>query len=296
MTYSCYKNCIVVVVLLLLCSALPLRALDESTQYKVDNFIYEGAQLLAQNEKARALARFKSALKLDPENANCYFWIGLSYSDLKNYGIAAKNAEAAVSLDAKFADAWLLWGQSLMYEKKYPEAVQKLAKAFRLNPDSYLAAYNIGRCYYYGFEGTKKVLARKFFRKAWELNDKFVPARYYQGLCELDEMLLPLAIVSFQWVIENDPQNIPAMYDLAVAYRKDSHVARAEDMLLKILMLDSQQYEAHLQLGHIYMIDKPSREKALYHLNRFIELAPADHGWMEKVKSLLQRDKERRSS
>ena len=271
------------------------RALDPQTQYKVDNYIYEGSQLLANNEKARALARFKSALKLDPENALCYFWIGLSYSDLKNYGIAAKNAEAAVSLNPKMSDAWLLWGQSLMYDKKYSEAVQKLAKAFRLNPESYLAAYNIGRCYYYGFDGQKKVLARKFFRKAWELNENYIPARYYQGLCELDEMLLPLAIVSFRWVIEHDSKNIPARYNLATAYRKDSHVDMAEKVLLSILSIDSEQYDAHLQLGHIYMIDKPSRKKALYHLNRFVELAPTDHEWMEKVKSLLRKDKERKN-
>ena len=267
--------------------------LDPQMQYKLDNYLYEGATLLAGAEKARALARFKSALKLDPENARCYYWIGLAYSDLKNYGIASKNAEAAVSLDPKMSDAWLLWGQSLMYEKKYLEAVQKLAKAFRLNPESYLAAYNIGRCYYYGFDGKKKVLARKFFRKAWELNEKFLPARYYQGLCELDEMLLPLAIVSFKWVIDNDSHNIPARYDLAVALRKDNHVDRAEKVLLDILEIDSEQYDAHLQLGHIYMIDKPSRKKALYHLNRFVELAPADHEWLEKVKSLLQKDAER---
>ncbi len=270
------------------------RALDSQTKYKVDNFIYEGSRLLAKNEKARALARFKSALKLDPENAACYFWIGLSYSDLQNYGIAAKNAEAAVSLDPKLSDAWLLWGQSLMYEEKYADAVQKLAKAFRLNPDNYLAAYNIGRCYYYGFEGKKKVLARKFFRKAWELNDKFVPSRYYQGLCELDENLLPLAVVSFNWVIENDPNNIPARFDLAATYRKDSHVDRAEKELLNILAINPELYEAHLQLGHIYMIDKPSRKKALYHLNRFVELAPTDHEWMGKVKALLQKDKDRK--
>lgn len=283
---------------ILLClSLLMVRAqaavLDADTKYKRDDYIYQGARLLAADEKARALARFKSALKLDPENAECYFWIGLSYSDLKNYGIAAKNAEAAVSLNPRLSDAWLLWGQSLMYENKYTDAVQKLAKAFRLNPENYLAAYNIGRCYYYGFDGTKKVLARKFFRKAWELNENFLPARYYQGLCELDEMLLPLAIVSFQWVIQHDPRNIPARYDLAVAFRKDNHIDRAEKELLDILAIDPDQYAAHLQLGHIYMIDKPSRKKALYHLNRFVELAPSDHEWLAKVKSLLEKDKER---
>ena len=269
-------------------------ALDAQTEYKVDTFIYEGADLLKKGEKARALARFKSALKLDPENSDCYFWLGLAYSDLQNYGVAAKNAEAAVSLNSLSAKAWLLWGQSLMYEGRYADAVEKLAKAFRLDPDSFLAAYNIGRCYYYGFEGNKKVLARKFFKKSWELNENFLASRYYQGLCELDESLLPLAVVSFRWILEKDRGNIPARLQLAAAYRKDNHVDMAEKELLTVLSLDQNVYDAHLQLGHIYILDKPSRKKALYHLNKFVELAPVDHPWLRKVKSLLDKDSKRR--
>lgn len=261
--------------------------------FKMRNFIYEGAGFLAQGQTARALARFTAAQKINPENPECYYWLALTYSDLQNFGVAAKNAETAVTLDPKMVKGWLLWGQCLLYQNKYEDAKSKLERAFRLEPNNYLAAFNLGRCLYYGFDGKQKSLALRFFRRAWELNENFVPARYYAGCIQLESDMLPLAIVSFRWVISKEPRNIDAHYRLGVAYRKDNHIAKAENEFMEVLAIDPDNYESHLQLGHIYLIEKPSREKAIKHFNAFLRLAPADHSWRERINNLLERDRER---
>lgn len=286
--------CLICLLGLVCGAATAAESLSPDDDFQMRKFLYEGAEFLANNETARALARFNSAKKLSPENPECYYWIALAYSDLQNYGVAARNAETAVSLSPNLAKAWLLWGQSLFYENKYDLAREKLEKAFRLEPNNYLAAFNLGRCFYYGFNGEKKSQALRFFQHAWELNEDFVAARYYTGCIQLEQEQYPLAIVSLRWVVTRDPRNVDAHYRLGLAYRKDNHIAQAEKEFLEALAIDPNNFESHLQLGHIYLIEKPSREKALEHFNEFLRLAPADHAWRQRIEDLLRRDREKR--
>ena len=294
------KNRLYVTIYLLICvlcicsvSSFAAEKLSPEEDYKVRNFLYEGADLLAKNETARALARFNSAKKIAPENPQCYYWIALAYSDLQNFGVAAKNAETAVLLDKDYSTAWLLWGQCLLFQSKIEDAAKKLDKAFVLEPDNYLIPFNLGRCYYYGFEGKQKKKSIQYFRKAWQLNPDFTPARFMMGCAELDEELYPLAIVSFKTVIKRDPMNEQAHFRLGLAYRYSKEIANARNEFNQALAINPQDYEAHLQLGHIYIIETPSRERALKHFNAFLQYAPADHPWRQRIANLLKRDQER---
>lgn len=274
-------------------SSVKSAELSKETQHKVKQILYEGAGFLAAKDTPKALARFKSALKLNPENPECFYWIGLAYSDLNNYGQAAKEAKAAISLNPRMSKAWLLWGQSLLFDGKYEEAEEKLQKALRFNRRNYITAFNLGRCYYYGFEGKKKMDALNYFKLARELNPNFITARYYEGLCYLDENMLQLAITSFRIVLQANPQNTDTLIRLGMAYRKNGHIARAEREFTLALQTDPENYEAHLQLGHIYFIEKPNRQKALYHFNKFLRFSPEEHPWRKRIINFLKRDKER---
>lgn len=277
-----------------LCPALPAgEVLTPEQDFQMRKFIYEGSELLAAGETARALARFKSAQKIAPANPDCYYWIALAYSDLQNFGMAAKNAETAVGLNDNQGKNWLLWGQSLLYDGRYEDAVKKLSKAFQLEPENYLAAFNLGRCYYHGFKNDDQhlVTAARFMKKALELNNDYIPARYYLGCIYLDSGQLQLAQTYFNLVISRDPQNVDAHYRLGLAYRKDNHIAQAEREFQEALAIDPAHYESHLQLGHIYLFDKPNREKAIQHFTAFLESAPQDHPRREGVEKLLSRDK-----
>ncbi|MDR3211506.1 MAG: tetratricopeptide repeat protein, partial [Planctomycetota bacterium] len=93
---------------------------DSASKYQTD--LEEGIALLhsgARDDLSRAIAKFKSALKTRPESAEAYYWIALAYSDQNNYLRAADNAKDATIYDENFADAWLLWGQTLLYQKEW---------------------------------------------------------------------------------------------------------------------------------------------------------------------------------
>ena len=283
-----------------LCSSLAAEAADRrgatekvtpEQAFKARTYLWEGANFLVKGETAKALARFKGAQKIMPENPECYYWIGLTHSELQDYGLAVKNARAATSLQPNLAKAWLLLGQSLLYMNKYTEARDALDKANRLEPINYLINFNLGRCYYYGFDGKRKDLALKYFRKTIDLNKNFLPALYYLGLCRYDLGIPELARVSFREVVRRDPKNADARYRLGMVYRKSNETERAIKEFQEVLVINPEHYEAHLQLGHIYLFDKPKPEGFLRHFKKFIEHAPDKHPWRKWVLDKLEKNR-----
>lgn len=266
---------------------------DGDAEFRYRTLIREGAEFLKQENTdeslARALARFNSALTLKSESAEARYWIALVYSQMENYGQAAQQAEHAVLLDKRMVEAWLLWGQCLLREGKYEEAIEKLQTAFRLAPRNSLAAFNLGLAHYYMHPRTQKSLrdAHDFFRRALELNPRYHPARLMHGICQLEIGMHTLAIVTLLKVTEDDPENIDAHFHLGIAYRKENRFDEAERSFRRALQLDPLHAESHLQLGHLYLQDMPSRQRALQHLKLFVHAAPDTHTWKERVVSYL---------
>jgi len=275
--------------LLLLSAALPAAYAEETEKPDNDqeteyfDALSQGANFLYSGSSERALARFKQAIKLKPDDARGYFWTGLTYSELQNYGLAANNAEKATIIDDKYADAWLLWGQCLVHMNNWVEARKKLEQAFVLAPQNYLVPFNLGLCYYYGLDEEKKTTALRYFKKSLELNQKYAPALMYEGCCNLDADLGFLAIISFKNAIKLQPDYADAYFWLGVAQRRENHLADAEKAFLQAIKLKPDHYEAHLQLAHMYQIDLLDKKNAEAHYQLFLRYAPEDHEWRSAV-------------
>ncbi len=283
--------------------------LSPKDAYDFELMLHEGAVFLRRNDTGRAMARFKEAQRLDPENPAPYFWIGLTWSELQNYRLAAENAEKAVLLDEMHAEAWHLWGQSLLFMGKYPEALEKLDKAFTRDPDNYLIAFNIGRCHYVMPGDPKRHKAIRFFNQAKNLNPDYLPAWFYIGRCQADAGMTLLAVVTFQDIVKRDQRHIDARYQLGLAYRRTDRAQDAEQQFRHVLRLHKEYedarravedpaqrppalpvpYEVYLQLGHIYLADIPNRRMANYCFDVFLKHAPAEHPWRARVEKLLER-------
>ncbi len=278
-----------IALLLLLALAVPMAraADDEKTDGDQETEYYDaltqGANFLYSGSAERALARFKQAIKLKPDDARGYFWTGLTYSELQNYGLAATNAEKATIIDDKFPDAWLLWGQCFVHTSRWQEAREKLERAFTLAPQNYLIPFNLGLCYYYSLDGENKTTALRYFKKTLELNQKYAPALLYEGCCYLKADLRFMAVISFKNVAKLEPNNADAFFWLGIAHRRENHLADAEKAFLQAIRLNPKHYEAHLQLAHMYQIDLLDKKNAEKQYQAFLESAPEDHEWRSAV-------------
>ena len=273
---------------------------EDQRKYGAD--MAEGIQLLrsgSRDDIIRAIAKFKAALKIYRESAEAYYWIALAYSDQGNYIRAADNAKDATIYDDKMANAWLLWGQVLLYQKEWTKALEKLETAYRLAPEDPLILFNLGRVHYHGFNNPDAALPK--FRSIWQKGQVIrrekpalwplvIQARLYMGYSEFARERWDNAINSFLDVLNEDPGNYEAMLHLALAYRHNGRLVDAEKNLqntINLLSKDNRQSEinrqrllaeSHIQLAHLYLTSGfRNRVLALTHLRIFIDLKPEGH-------------------
>ncbi len=302
-------------IMLLLClfasmclPSLAGQAEEDEAKYRAD--IDDGVGLLrtgSRDEISRAIARFKSALKTRPESAEAYYWLALAYSDQHNYLRAADNAKES------------LWGQILMYQKDWQEALAKLDAAARLDPEDPVTQYNLGRVYYHGMKDPDTALSK--FRTAWqkgqaerrdnpEMIGMAVRSRLYMGCCEYDRGLRngnPInfdnAINAFHDVIKEQPDNYDAMLRLALALRKVNRSTESEHILRSLIKAYEQagdgadkQFlaEVNLQLADLYLKDPQFRSGgslsilAPEHLRSFVALVgDGNHPALEAAREYL---------
>ncbi len=294
-------------ILLILSPALAAGAEDEAKKYRAD--LDEGIALLkrgSHDDHSRAIAKFKAALKLRPESAEAYYWIALTYSDQNQYSRAADNARDATIYDDHLAEAWLLWGQILLYQKDWNEALKKLETASRLAPDDPLVLYNLGRVYYHGFKDPGAAYSK--FNRVWQSsqtlrreNPENVPlvlrARLYMGYCEFDRGQWANAANAFLDVLREQPNNHDAALRLALAYNKGDRPGEAERILQNLLSIPRDTVanrqllaEVNLQLADLYLKSPALRNRlfALTHLREFVNLiGDVNHPALEPAREYL---------
>ncbi|MDR1613336.1 MAG: tetratricopeptide repeat protein [Planctomycetota bacterium] len=284
-----------------------LESGDDAGKYRA--YMDEGIGILLEglrDEDGRAIARFKAALRLRPESAEAYYWIALVYSDQNKYARAADNAKDATIYDDRFADAWLLWGQSLLYQGEWSAALEKLEIAARLDPENPLIQFNLGRVHYHGFNNPDSALPK--FRAVWQMSQRLrrehpeavpllVQARLYMGYCESDRGRWENAINAFRDVLADAGSNYDAALRLAIAYRNSGRPSECQQILLNlvnVIPMDSPanrrtQAETHLQLADLYLkeIAFRNRELALEHLQAFVRLVGGAHPMLAVAREYL---------
>lgn len=283
---------------------------ETADDYKYQADIDEGIGLLksgSRDDLSRAIAKFKSALKIKPESAEAYYWIALAYSDQNNYLRAADNAKDATIYDDRFADAWLLWGQVLLYQKEWNEALVKLDTAARLDPDNPVIQFNLGRVHYHGFSNPDAALPK--FRAVWQKSQALrrdnpdaaplvLQSRLYMGYCEFDRKRWDNAINAFRDVLAEQGNHYEAALRLAICYRNLNRASECERILqsmLRVIQPDSpgnlrMLAEANLQLADLYLKDPNLKNRmfALTHLRGFVDLTAVDgHPLLDTAREYL---------
>ena len=310
---ACRLACFLPAVLAAVCAAslAAAAAEDEDGQYR--SYLDEGISLLRGGSReglGRAIARFKAALKIRSDSAEAYYWIALAYSDQNNYPRAADNAKEATIYDERLAEAWLLWGQTLLYQRDWAGALEKLETAARLAPDDPMVLFNLGRVYYHGLNDPGSAYAN--FNRIWRNSQNLrrespgnVPlvlrARLYMGFCELDRGQWANAANAFLDVVREEPGNRDASLRLAIAYRRGDRAGECEDILQGLLRStppdtpSNRRFlaEVNLQLADLYLKDPVMRNRlfVLAHLQAFVDMTgDSSHPALEPAREYLSRN------
>ncbi|MHC4871451.1 MAG: tetratricopeptide repeat protein [Planctomycetota bacterium] len=255
-------------------------------------------------ENARALARFKEAVRLNPRSAEAHTRLALTYCDRSMYMAAEESARKAVLLDEKFSLGWLVLGTAQFYGDKEKEAISSLHKALRLDKKNAHITYSIGRCYYY--MGSKEEEIRKnkskaleYFKQTLRLSPAYIEARFMEGCCFLDLDMPDVARDSFLTALRayeiNDKLTTPAeiYFRLGICAMKSGRFVEAERRFRETLFVSKGHYLANLYLADLFMDHLPEKEQAILYYKRFMDTAPHNYPDRERVQQLLKNNQKK---
>lgn len=116
----------------------------------IDDRLYEGYARISEcyrelRDYAKAAAYLRDSLKCAPDPSIVQFDIGMIYHSMENYSTAVIYFKKAAEESADFADAWMAAADCYSLMGDYGSAVDNAVRAFALNPQSSLYAWQLAR-------------------------------------------------------------------------------------------------------------------------------------------------------
>jgi superkiller protein 3 len=161
---------------------------------------------------------YKQIIMSNPNNANAYYNLGLTYNDLKNYTEAIKCFQKAIAIDPNDAKAYYNMGIAYRHLKNSEEAIKCFQKAIEINPNHAWSYYAMGLTYYDLWNPTEAI---KCYQKAIKINPNHAWSYYAMGNAYLNLTNYTEAIKCYQKAIEIAPNYASAYYNMGFAYYDD---------------------------------------------------------------------------
>lgn len=95
------------------------------------------------------------------------------------------------------------------------------------------------------------------------------------------------ALKEYNSILLEDPNNVEAHFRRAVIFQKQKNYDLAIQEYNETIRLDPSHAKAHFNLGLLYSYDKVDYIKAIYFMERFIELDP-EHSYVPDAKKRIE--------
>ena len=80
----------------------------------------------------------------EPNNANAWFDLGMSYGELKRYADAIEANRRTLHINPKHVKAWNNLGVAYIHLERYGEATEAFRQTLHINPEFATARFNLG--------------------------------------------------------------------------------------------------------------------------------------------------------
>lgn len=117
---------------------------------KKDKLIAEGIELYDKREYKKAEAKYKEALKINPNSARAKYELALTYLELRKFDDANKLSTEVIKSNENelHVGAYALKSEALAEQKKIDEAIKVLHEGIEHKGNAYLLYFNLALNYY----------------------------------------------------------------------------------------------------------------------------------------------------
>ena len=251
-----------------------------------------------------AIEQFKKAIEAEPQNAECYIWLGKAYAGKKKYKETCIQTEKAISIDAKKIEQlrkdtvlnyWAVYFNSAMTHLKNKEfelARKRVERSLDFEPKNIKSLNYLAYCYQMLKKGDK---AEEIYKKAIKLVPKDTDAYINLAACykgnnrEKDEEAV---LLQARKIVEN-PDWLKAKDD-DIVKRKRGKAAKVYTDLGNVLLRREKTAEAEGSLKKAIELSPNDRDVNFnYGLALFkMEKYEAAIKPFKKVISIDSKDKE----
>ncbi len=187
-------------------------------------------QLILQQHEA-SFKTLGQILKIDPQNAEAFFMMGLNFKDIDDDARAINSFQTAVENDPDLIDGWIELGY-LFDKKDNPIATQYYDNALRVDSNNIIAIEAKGNHFAYKEKFDEAIT---MYQKINTINPLYADAYYNIGLMYMHQNKLKEAHNNFNIAINTDPLLIMAYFYRGKASELQGDMSAAKNDYQQVL-------------------------------------------------------------
>jgi tetratricopeptide (TPR) repeat protein len=208
-----------------------------------------GEALRALDRREEALAAYRKAIELEPDNAEAHSNLGLMLIEEKKFPEAAQVLQKALALNPSLPSAHYNYGLVLRQEGKLDDAISHWQRALALQPRQKLALNNLGAAY---TEKWNPDAAITMLRDAIRLDPDFAEAHANLSTALLGQKKYDEAIAAARRAVELQPKRHETHNALGMALFGAKRYDEAVEAFRDVLQLAPNEHSAFNNLAAAY--------------------------------------------
>ena len=236
-----------------------------------------GAVFQEQGRFAEAMHQYRRAIEIEPMNVISRFNLGILLSEDGKQDEAAEQYRMVVNLDAEHFLAHINLGNLLCDQGRYVEAEAALRQALLLRPEEAIAHGNLGFALL--GQGRFEEADASFARSAqldprFAVTEEFLSERHRQAGEKLAAQgAMDGALAQFRQALIRSPEDVAALYDLALALLTIEQWPEAQQRYTELLALRPDFAAGHHELG-VVLLQQGKQEEAIAEFQEALRLNP----------------------
>lgn len=253
--------------------------------------VEEALNYYKSGEYEKAIDVFSTVIETEEPTAELYNNIGQCYASIANEEKAEDNFLKAIELNPQLVHAYINLADIYYRNKEYGKGIGLLTTGANVMPDNMVMAHFLARFY---MDDCRLDLAIDELEKVLEHQPENYDAYYDLGKVHYELGNYDCAIENFENILEFKDDNPYIYFSLAQAYEMNNEIDKAISNYLKTIAHDSGFRQAYKKVGILFLA-RGDYDDAIEYLEDYIEMELPEEE-IKNVKNLIERIKKKKNN